>query len=69
MNYCHFMGTQSMTGMYKPLPKNNLIEKKCVPDDRMNIRCRPHQQCSSNIYFYEEFVISLFFNINLTVIL
>lgn len=27
INYCHFMGTQSMIGMFKPLPKNQLIKK------------------------------------------
>lgn len=27
INYCHFMDTQSMIGMYKPLPKNHLTKK------------------------------------------
>lgn len=27
INYCHFMGTQSMIRMYKPLPKNHLLKK------------------------------------------
>lgn len=27
INYCHFMGTQSVIRMYKPLPKNHLMKK------------------------------------------